>query len=414
MTALWPLLGGCGGGGSCATCGAPTPTPTPTPAPSPTPTPAAFVWKTAFAPAPSANILTMLTSGNTVFGAGVEANSAATDTSAYAVAVTDNGTTVSTAQPNSLAETSDILGMVLLNATTAFAVGKSTPANTGVVTPTVFILGLQASGVSITKNPLTCPAGTPLAPILQNSLTLTAVVQDGTTMFIAARLQGDVPAIFTTDTTGAVNCAQTPIRVIDANARGIVHSIHVSGSSLFVAGDFNALAQGFVLRLDKATGVRNWEEIVSGTPIASMVVDDANGLVYAGGTKIATQDAWVVIQFHPPDTAPVWAVQPITPSQAQTADSIVALLANPAGGVIAVGQTTPAGQADPNNVQTAVAVISPSGTTTAKKQVTIFSGDQEHAGAAILGPNSTLYIGGTKFTPNVGNAGAWLAKLNLP
>jgi hypothetical protein len=68
------------------------------------------------------------------------------------------------------------------------------------------------------------------------------------------------------------------------------------------------------------------------------------------------------IQFHPPDTAPVWARQPIAPSQAQTADTIVALVANPSGGVIAVGQTTPAGQTDPNNVQTAIAVIKSDGT----------------------------------------------------
>ncbi len=54
------------------------------------------------------------------------------------------------------------------------------------------------------------------------------------------------------------------------------------------------------------------------------------------------------------------------------------------------------------------------GTTIATKQVNIFPGDQEHPGAAILGPNGTIYIAGTKFTPNVGNAGAWLAKLALP
>jgi hypothetical protein len=304
--------------------------------------------------------------------------------------------------------------MVSLDATTAFAVGKSTPAATGVLTPTVFILTLQPSGVLIAKKALTCPAGSPLASTLQNSLTLSAVAQDGTNMLIAARVKGDVPAIFVSDTAGGIDCTQSPIRVIDADPDGIIHAIHPSGTSLFVAGAFNAIAQGFVLRLDKATGVRNWEEIISQTPVSSMVVDDVNGFVYAGGTRISTQDAWRVIQFHPPDTAPVFVSQPITPSQAQTADTIVALLANPSGGVIAVGQTTLAGQTDPNNVQTAIAVVKSDGTTIATKQVNIFPGDQEHPGAAVLGPNGTIYIAGTKFTPNVGSAGAWLAKLALP
>jgi hypothetical protein len=120
-----------------------------------------------------------------------------------------------------------------------------------------------------------------------------------------------------------------------------------------------------------------------------------------------------VIKFHPPDAAPVWDAQPIAPSQAQTADAVVALLANPAGGVIAVGQTTPAGQTDANNVQTSVAAIDANGTVTKTVKVNVFPGDQEHPGSAALGASNTIYIGGEKFTPPNLNFGAWLARLSL-
>jgi hypothetical protein len=109
----------------------------------------------------------------------------------------------------------------------------------------------------------------------------------------------------------------------------------------------------------------------------------------------------------------VWAKSGISPAQNPNGDTLVALLAGPAGGVIAVGQTTPAGHAA-NDVQTSIAVLDAATGVTAKAvQVNIFPGDQEHVGSAALGPNNTVFVAGEKFTPNIGNFGAWIAKISL-
>lgn len=39
--------------------------------------------------------------------------------------------------------------------------------------------------------------------------------------------------------------------MVRSNYLTVRHAIYVSGTSLFLAGSFNALPQGFVLRLDK-------------------------------------------------------------------------------------------------------------------------------------------------------------------
>jgi hypothetical protein len=281
------LLTGCGGGG-CSNCVAANPTPTITPTPSPTPTPtSAVVWKQALPPVQGANMLSLVVRGSTILGAGVNTPSG-TGTNAYAASFVDNGTSTTAATPTSLSDPSDILGMTLIDPTTAFAVGSDTQLGSTTAVPTVFALN-PANGAFLSVKPFGCGAGTALASTLANATDATSVTQDGTTMFVALRESTDVPAIIATDSAGNIDCSQTAIRVTDVNVGGIVHAFHVSGQNIFVAGDFNGIAQGFVVRLDKGTGVRNWLEVAAGITISSMVIDDANGFVYAGGTKIATR-----------------------------------------------------------------------------------------------------------------------------
>jgi hypothetical protein len=67
-----------------------------------------------------------------------------------------------------------------------------------------------------------------------------------------------------------------------------------------------------------------------------------------------------------------------------------------------------------NDVQTSIAVLdAATGATTKAVQVNLFPADQEHVGSTAVGPNNTVFVGGEKFTPNVGNFGAWIAKISL-
>jgi hypothetical protein len=411
------LLGGCGGGGS-PSAGGSTPTPTPISTPTPAPT-SQVVWKVALPPAQSANLLSMITTGSTVFGAGVKANASATGTNTYAASLTDNGTSATAGTPTSLSEMSDIIGMLLLNPTTAFAVGSDIPAGTTAAVPTAFTLN-PSTGAFLSVKPFSCAAGTALAPVLANAVDASAVAQDGTILYVALTLRGDVPQIVKTDLAGNLDCTQTAIRVAQGNTNGAIHSVVVTSTALVLGGEFlgaGSVPQGFLIILDKTTGAQTFAVVVGGTPIAGVVVD-LTGPIYVGGTQKATEpNNWVIEKFSPPFTAinsaPVWAKFGISPAQNPNGDTLVALLAGPAGGVIAVGQTTPAGHA-PNDVQTSIAVLdAATGTTTKAVQVNVFPGDQEHVGSAVVGANNTVFLGGEKFTPNVGNFGAWIAKISL-
>jgi hypothetical protein len=411
------LLGGCGGGGS-PSAGGSTPTPTPISTPTPTPT-SQVVWKAALPPAQSANLLSMITTGNTIFGAGVKANASATGTNAYAASLTDNGTSATAGTPTSLSETSDIIGMLLLNPTTAFAVGSDIPAGSTAAVPTTFTLNPSTGGFLSVK-PFSCASGTALAPVLANAVDASAVAQDGTILYVALTLRGDVPQIVKTDLAGNLDCTQTAIRVAQGNTNGTIHSVVVTSTALVLGGAFlgaGSVPQGFMIILDKTTGAQTFAVVVGGTPIAGVVVD-LTGPIYVGGTQKAGEpNNWVIEKFNPPFTAinsaPVWAKFGISPAQNPNADTLVAILASPAGGVIAVGQTTPAGHT-PNDVQTSIAVLdAATGATTKTVQVNIFPGDQEHVGSAAVGPNNTVFVAGEKFTPNVGNFGAWIAKISL-
>jgi hypothetical protein len=411
------LLGGCGGGGSSSAGGS---TPTPTPISTPTPTPVSqVVWKVALPPAQSANLLSMITTGSTVFGAGVTANASATGTNAYASSLADNGTSAAAGTPTSLSETSDITGMLLLNPTTAFAIGSDTPVGNTAAVPTAFTLN-PTTGAFLSVKPFTCAPGTALAPVLANAVDASAVAQDGTIIYVALTIRGDVPQIVKTDLSGNLDCTQTAIRVAQGNTNGTIHSVVVATMALVLGGEFLSpqnIPQGFMIILDKTTGAQTFAVVVGGTPIARVVMD-STGAIYVGGTQKATEpNNWVIEKFSPPFTAinsaPVWAKFGIPPAQNPNADSLVALLANPTGGVIGIGQTTPAGHA-PNDVQTSIAVLdAATGTTTKAVQVNVFPGDQEHPGSAALGPNNTVYVGGEKFTPPGSNFGAWISKISL-
>jgi hypothetical protein len=410
------LLSGCGGGGSPVAGGS---TPTPTPIPTPTPTPASqIVWKTALPPAQSANLLSMITTGSTVFGAGVKANASATGTNAYAASFTDNGTSATAGTPTSLSETSDVTGMLLLDPTTAFAVGSDIPTGSTAAVPTAFTLNPSTGAVLFVK-PFSCPSGTALAPVLANAADATAVAQDGAIIYVALTIKGDVPQIVKTDLAGNLDCTQTAIRVAQGNTNGTIHSVVVTSTALVLGGEFlgtGNVPQGFLIILDKTTGAQTFAVVIGNTPMNGVVVD-STGSIYIGGTQKATEpNSWVIQRFSPPFTVnskAVWAKFGIPPAQNPNAESLVALLANPAGGVIAVGQTTPAGHA-PNDVQTSIAVLdAATGTTTKAIQVNVFPGDQEHPGSAALGPNNTIYVGGEKFTPPGSNFGAWVSKISL-
>ncbi len=411
------LLGGCGGGGS-PSAGGSTPTPTPISTPTPTPT-SQVVWKVALPPAQSANLLSMITTGSTVFGAGVKANASATGTDAYAASLTDNGTSATAGTPTSLSETSDITGMLLLNPTTAFAVGSDIPAGSTAALPTAFTLN-PSTGAFLSVKPFSCASGTALAPVLANAIDATAVAQDGTIIYVALTLRGDVPQIVKTDLAGNLDCTQTAIRVAQGNTNGTIHSVVVTSTALVLGGEFlgaGNVPQGFLIILDKTTGVQTFAVVIGNTPTNGVVVD-STGSIYVGGTQKTTEpNSWIIQKFNPPFTAAnsgaVWAKFGIPPAQNPNADTLVALLANPVGGVIAVGQTTPAGHA-PNDVQTSVAVLdATTGTTTKAVLVNVFPGDQEHPGSAALGPNNTVYVGGEKFTPPGSNFGAWVSKITL-
>jgi hypothetical protein len=428
MTSKWRVLslcvvsaslffGGCGGGGSpSAGGGAPTPTPIPTPTPSPA---SAVVWKTALPPAQGANLLALVTTSSTVFGAGVKVQPGGTGTNAYAASVTDNGTSATAGTPTSLSETSDIIGMLLLNPTTAFAVGSDIPAGSTAAVPTAFTLN-PSTGAFLSVKAFACASGTALAPVLANAVDASAVAQDGTILFVALTLRGDVPQIVKTDLAGNLDCTQTAIRVAQGNTNGTIHSVVVTSTALVLGGEFlgtGNIPQGFLIILDKTTGAQTFAVVVGGTPIAGVVMD-LTGPIYVGGTQKAGEpNNWVIEKFNPPFTAinsaPVWAKFGISPAQNPNGDTLVALLSGPAGGVIAVGQTTPAGHT-PNDVQTSIAVLdAATGTTTKAVQVNVFPGDQEHPGSAALGPNNTVYVGGEKFTPPGNNFGAWVSKISL-
>jgi hypothetical protein len=321
--------------------------------------------------------------------------------------------------PTSLSEGSDVISAVLINPTTAYAAGSDTPTGTATAIPAAFILN-PANGVFLSVKPFVCGAGTVLQPALVNVVDATAVAQDGTVMYVALTLRGDVPQIVTTDFSGNINCAQAAIRVAQGNTNGVIHAIRVTPTSLILGGEFLSpqnIPQGFMIILDKTTGAQTFAVVVGSTPIVGVVVD-ASGSIYVGGSQKATQpNNWVIQKFSPPFTAtnsaPVWAKSGIPSAQNPNSDTLLALLANSAGGVIAVGQTTPVGHAV-NDVQTSIAVLDPAtGTTTKTVQVNLFPGDQEHVGSAALGPTNTVFVGGEKFTPNVGNFGAWLAKISL-
>jgi hypothetical protein len=410
---------GCGGGGTpVAGGGAPTPTPSPTPSPTPA---SAVVWKTALPPAQGANLLSLVTVGSTVFGAGVKVDPSGTNTNVYASSVIDNGTSATPGMPTSLSEASDISGMVLLNSTTAFAVGSDTPAGSASVIPSAFTLD-PSNSTFLSVKPFVCPAGSTLAPVLANPFGATAVAQDGTTMWVALRQKNDVPEIVKTDLAGSLDCSQTAIRVAQGNTKGTIHQMIATSTSLVLGGEFNVgTPEGFLIVIDKTSGTQTFALVTGNTPIVGVVMD-ASGSIYTAGQQVVSQpNFWTIQKFSPPFTAsnsaPVWATKAITPPAGQTtnADDMVALSLDATNGrLIAVGQTTPTGVADVNNVQTSIAVLDPAtGATIKTIQVNIFPGDQEHVGSAALGPNNALYVAGEKFTPTVGNFGAWVAKISL-
>src|SRR5947207_2960879 len=138
------IIEGCGGSGTRAA--GPPGTPTPTPIPTPTPQASAVIWKIALPPVQGGNLLSLVTTGNTVFGAGVKVPPSGNGTNAYAASATDNGTSAAQGTPTSLAEGSDATSMVLINPTTAYAAGSDTPTGSATAVPAAFILN-PTSGV---------------------------------------------------------------------------------------------------------------------------------------------------------------------------------------------------------------------------------------------------------------------------
>ena len=308
--------------------------------------------------------------------------------------------------------------MVLLDPSTAFAVGKDMPSGNPAPVPAAFTVN-PATGTFLSVKPFSCPAGSALS--LVNATDATAVARDGSTstMYVALKVQGDVPEIIKTDLAGNPDCAQAAVRIVDALANGTVHSLTVTSTSFIVGGEFSPTVQGFAVVIDRTSSQRVWESIISGTPVAAIVLD-SSGAMYVGGTNEASAErAWHIERYNPPFSGATinlaWSARGIAPSQAQTADTLVSLFLSSSGSVVAAGQTTPQGQTNVNNVETSIAVLDPAtGATTKTVQVNVFSGDQEHVGAAIPGPNNTVYVAGEKFTLPSANFGAWFAKINLP
>ena len=416
------FFGGCGGGGS-PSAGGGTPTPTPSPTPSPTPTQGpTLTWQKDFAPQGSSSITGMTFLAGTVLGVGLENNSGNTATIGFDVTVNDLGATATASGKNFFPDTpSSATGVALTNSGTALAIGTHTLPGGSANAPAAFALN-PATGALLPggEKSFSCPSGAQLP---------TAITTDPTTgtVYIAFSVIGGLPAIVTSDASGNANCAIASIQVSDAGPNGSITDLKVAGGNLIVTGNLSGTtANSYVASIDKTNGARTWG--VSGTgpfggALMRSVVVDASGFGFVGGTAInGSTNQWVVVKLRLSDGSFAtanggWVVNPIPPAQTATADSLQALVPNTGtgGGVVAAGQTTPSGQSNPNSVQTAVAVINPDGSVRSKAQVNVFSGKQEHVNRAASDGAHALYVGGTGFTPGVGNSNfAWIAKFNIP
>src|ERR1041385_551755 len=379
------LFSGCGGGApSAGLSGTPTPTPSPTPNPTPTNT---VVCKTSISAEQPPNILGLNLVGANVFGVGVVTHPGV-DQSAYAAVVTDNGATAAAGPTNSLPESGDMNGAAIVNSTTALAVGRDTPAGSTTSTAALFTLNPGNAGF-LTQKPIQCPS-------FGNTVDATAIALDGSTAYVALAVKGADPVIVKADTAGNVSCTQTPIDVPQGNTNGVVHKILVTADSLFVGGEFlspGGVLQGFVVRLDKATGNQIWAPVFGGRPVASIAFDAA-GALYVGETKLDVQPhSWFIEKFTPPFTVTStasWSKQGIAPAAATTQNTLIGIFVRQDGNIVAAGFVTPAGT-DTAAVQTAFAVLDPAtGATSASSALTIFPGDREHMGSAFLSGNNQI------------------------
>lgn len=414
-------LVGCGGGGGGSVNPTPTPNPTPSPTPTPTPTQVTLVWEQSFAPRTSSALIGITYQSGVALAVGVENDSSNAGLVAYSATVSDQGATGVPSNKNFFSSSDPSAATaVALNGTTAIVGGAQTLPGGPTNTPAIFALSpITGNLIANGDRSVSCPASAVLP---------TAIATDPSTQktFVGVSTANNVPVVVVTDASGNEDCAVAPIQVSDAGPNGSVSGMTISGNTLLVTGHLSgSTANSYVSAFDKNSGVQLWGVISTGPfggTLMDSVVADANGFAYVGGTEIGTADRWVVVKLRLSDGSFAtadggWVANPVKPSQTNTADTLQALMLNTGtgGGIVAVGQTTPAGQSDPNNVQTSIVLMNLDGSVRSNKSVNVFPGKQEHVSGATSDGSRNIYLSGGGFTPGIGGSNfGWIAKFQVP
>ena len=155
--------------------------------------------------------------------------------------------------------------------------------------------------------------------------------------------------------------------------------IKISSSQIFVTTSSGSAESGGVVEaFDKTNHQKLWmQNVKPGFQGASIVVDEKNSAVYAGGTIKGIGSSWTIGKFDLSTGDPIagWPVQPVESSSSPNSDMLNLILPNSAagGGLLALGCSSKE-NGDADNFVPAILGISADGKTSWSLQPNVTGG----------------------------------------